>query len=44
MTYHVSFSFLLDYWSALLTGLTTTLDLLRFAPQRKLCDLQPFCF
>jgi polar amino acid transport system permease protein len=27
MTYHVSFSFLLDYWSALLTGLTTTLEL-----------------
>ena len=27
MTYHFSFSFMLDYWSALLIGLTTTLEL-----------------
>jgi len=27
MTYHLSFGFLLDYWSALLTGLRTTLEL-----------------
>ncbi len=27
MTYHVSFGFILDYWRALLTGLTTSLEL-----------------
>ena len=27
MTYHLSFGFLLDYWSALLVGLRTTLEL-----------------
>ncbi len=27
MTYHFSFGFLLDYWSALLAGLRTTLEL-----------------
>ena len=27
MTYHVSFGFILDYWRALLAGLTTTLEL-----------------
>ena len=27
MSYHFSFGFMLDYWSALLTGLTTTLEL-----------------
>ena len=27
MTYHVSFGFILDYWRALLAGLSTTLEL-----------------
>ena len=27
MTYHLSFGFILDYWSALLFGLVTTLKL-----------------